>query len=725
MFGGNRIGRRWSYLLLVGLTLGCSPDRQAVQALRTDWGHRRLGQKADLQFLTENRMTVTFGSGAPNFEYVSREEFDARMAEAKISNQTYHDSGYIILKYLSTSLNGQTATNRDEPRKDQLDVLRFYLENWDEFADYIGPRPQEDPTTWITVRPDGSFPHYRYARYGEEPDEGFETWGCPHNPYYVRVMEGRVRAQAETGIDGSYVDWTHIAGGTCYCSYSQAAFRKYLLDYLPSKVALAKYGLADFDIVQAPRSKDDPFWMEWLQFRGHSVAEFHRRLRTVARRYNPDFMISGNVFGGFGYGPIALDAAGNMELLAREGYDDFIYSEIQEFLDFAPGKRSSGQKITNSPALKFLAAAGHGKPTIVYATEITPPIFPDPSERALSTMAQVNIAEAVANHAIFREKRLTPAGATRMYRFLANNEEYLIGAQLHGNIAVLASLNQFMAGELSFAFSLSRILADQGVAHVLLVEDDLQAEYLSRFDLVILPYIPLLSEARQREIQKYVSSGGTVLILGQCGIKDQYNLPQNRVILRDLLEVTGYPLEETATKLGQGQAAYVPLKIPPGRFLIPQSTKGEVTTFGPDMADIFPDIPEGYTRGHMNPDLRAALERVATRAVDLLDSRVSQILTRHPYLELTTMVSKTGNRLLAHLVNYNVTLDGTITPARDIQLHLLLPLGKTAVSANYSGELSQTAPIAYTIADTELGQMLTLNLTSLDVYGMLVVEMED
>jgi hypothetical protein len=32
-----------------------------------DWGHWRLGQKADPEFLTRNHMTITFGSGAPNF----------------------------------------------------------------------------------------------------------------------------------------------------------------------------------------------------------------------------------------------------------------------------------------------------------------------------------------------------------------------------------------------------------------------------------------------------------------------------------------------------------------------------------------------------------------------------------------------------------------------------------------------------------------------------------
>jgi len=225
-------------------------------------------------------------------------------------NKTYHDSGHIVLRYLSTSLNGSTAGNTDVPCKDQIDMLDFYNERWTDYQDYLGPKPQEDPTTWITVRPDGSFPFYRYAPYGRQTDEGFETWGCPNNPYYVRWMEGRVRAQAETGIDGSYVDWTQIAGGTCYCRFCIEAFRKYLQETLSPEAATVKYAIMDYTQVTPPRKRGDPFWMEWITFRCRTVALFHQRLRTVARKYNPDFMISGNVFGGFGYGPIAYDAAG-------------------------------------------------------------------------------------------------------------------------------------------------------------------------------------------------------------------------------------------------------------------------------------------------------------------------------------------------------------------------------------------------------------------------------
>ena len=144
-----------------------------------DWGHWILGHRNNLEFLQKNQMTVTFGSGAPHFEYVTRSKFDSLMGAARDFNDKYHNDGYIVLRYLSTSLNGDSETRASEPQKNQIHLLNFYNERWKDFEDYIGTKPTEDPTTWMMIHPDGSFPYYRYAPYGKETDEGFEAWGCP------------------------------------------------------------------------------------------------------------------------------------------------------------------------------------------------------------------------------------------------------------------------------------------------------------------------------------------------------------------------------------------------------------------------------------------------------------------------------------------------------------------------------------------------------------------
>jgi hypothetical protein len=571
----------------------------------------------------------------------------------------------------------------------------------------------------MMVRSDGTFPYYRYAPYGQETDSGFEAWGVPVNPNYVRMMEGKVRAQAETGIDGSYVDWTHIASETSYDKYSKASFKEYLKKNIPSEVGKTKYGTDQYDQIQLPEKRGDDFWMEWITFRGHCVAEFHKRLRTVARKYNPHFMISGNIYGGFGYGPIAYDGAGNMEMLARDGYDDFLYSEIQEYLDFAPRKNEQGMKITNSPGIKFLAAVSHGKPVIIYATEITPPIFPDPTEKCLSAMSQINIAEAVANHAIFREKRQTPPGATQIYNFLAQNRPNLIGAHLSSNVAILASLNQYLADEQSFAFSSSRVLADRGINHVLIVEDDLVNRDLTEFDLIVIPYLPLLSEQKQTLLKKYAESGGKLVILGESGIKDEFNVPRKNSILANLIGDDQYPQKKVIKEVGTGNITFIPLSIPESKFLIPAKEGKDVTTFGPSMADVFADIPEGYTRGRIDPELKKVLNDVADEILNLLTGKITRLVDASPYLELTTMQNKDKNLILVHLVNYDVVLDGTITPATNINVELVLPDGAQAKKVNFSGNLSKMQPVSF----DNKGGMIQFELPSVEIYGLGVVEL--
>jgi hypothetical protein len=413
-----------------------------------------------------------------------------------------------------------------------------------------------------------------------------------------------------------------------------------------------------------------------------------------------------------------------MEMLAGDGCDDFIYSEMQEFLDSAPRKNEEGTKITNSPALKFLAAASHGKPVIVYATEITPPIFPNPTERCLSAMAQINIAEAAANHAVFREKRETPPGATEIYEFLAAHEDKLLGAQLYSNVAVLASLNQYLADELSFAFSASRVLADNGLAHVMIIEDDLLSERLPGFDLILLPYLPLLSQKKQEALRRYVENGGTLLILGNSGIKNEYNLPHARIVLAQLFGGENYPAQSAEKKIGRGRACFVPLDIPESKFLIPSKVKGEATTFGPAMADMFADIPEGYTRSRIDPELRAKLGSVVQKVTELLTDKVSRLKEQAPYVEITTMRPEDNSHVLVHLVNYDVTVDGNLTSAQNLQVQLVVPEGKKVKGVSYSGTLAAMQPLKFAVVANAPRQVIRFQADRLNIYGLAVVELE-
>lgn len=703
--------------LLLSQLATCTKELKKEWKPNTDWGHWILGHRSNFDFLEKNNMTITFGSGAPNVDEVTRAEFDSSMNEAKKFNKTYHDKGYIVLRYLSTSLNGNSESNKDIPKKEQINFLKFYNESWQDFEDYIGPKPEADPTSWIMVKADGSFPYYRYAPYGQETDEGFEAWGIPVNPGYLRMMEGRIRAQAETGIDGSYIDWTHIAEETSYDEYSKKGFIAYLNKNLPAEVGKQKYGRSDYANIKLPEKRGEDFWMEWITYRGTQVAEFHKHMRTVARKYNPHFMVSGNVFGGFGFGPIAYLAAGNIEMLAANGYDDFVYSEMQEYLDAAP-RNKDGVKFTNSPALKFVSAAAHGKPVIVYATEITKPIFPNPTDKCLSAMSQINIAEAVANQCIFREKRETPQGATDMYSFLAKNRPELIGSRLYSNIGILGSLNQYLADEQSFAFSTSRVFTDKGIAHVFLVEDDLLTSRIKELDLLILPNIPLLSIEKQSALIEFVNGGGNLIVLGSTGSKDQYALAHKNIPLLEAAGLSDYPKNKVTKAIGAGKIQYIPLQIPDHKYLTKYEQK-EGTFFGSSMVDVFADVPEAYTRDNIHPELRDKLIQVADESAKILNSQITRIEGDNKFVELSVM-KKNNEHLLIHLVNYNVTIDGDITPATNVNVKIALQEGQKVKSISYSGSLGEMELLDHTLAEDGTIKVV---FPYLDIYGMARVEL--
>jgi hypothetical protein len=259
---------------------------------------------------------------------------------------------------------------------------------------------------------------------------------------------------------------------------------------------------------------------------------------------------------------------------------------------------------------------------------------------------------------------------------------------------------------------------------VMLTEDDLLTPALNQFDLVIVPYLPLLSAEQQDHLLGYAKSGKTLLVLGASGSKDQYGVRQSRIPLAEALGGKEFPSNERTRAVGKGKVVFIPVTVPSSRFLIEMKSHGDYTTFGPTMADLFADIPEGYTRNRIDPALRSILERVVGTVKDTLGTGVTRLTQAAPYVEISSMLETTGKRMLVHVVNYDVTVDGTITPARNLQLQVALPPGKTAGKLNWSGTLSEMRPLNSKSSSHRDQQSLVVNLDEVRVYGLLSIELE-
>ncbi len=184
-----------------------------------------------------------------------------------------------------------------------------------------------------------------------------------------------------------------------------------------------------------------------------------------------------------------------------------------------------------------------------------------------------------------------------------------------------------------------------------------------------------------------------------------------------------YPQKTVAKRLGVGQIVFVPLVIPRDRFLIPMKSKGEYTTFGPTMADLFADIPEGYSRNRIDSALRQILDKLADTLTSLPDKRITRLLSPAPYIELTTMLDKAGNRMLLHAVDYDVTVNGDVTPARGLKVQLALPRGKTVRSIRYGGTPGEMHPVKWESPAPKQSSVV-FDLDQVNMYGLAVIELD-
>ncbi len=158
--------------------------------------------------------------------------------------------------------------------------------------------------------------------------------------------------------------------------------------------------------------------------------------------------------------------------------------------------------------------------------------------------------------------------------------------------------------------------------------------------------------------------------------------------------------------------------IPASKFLIPAKAGKNVTTFGPAMTDVFADVPEGYTRGRIDPELRKHLELAALEINTMLDGKLTRLVNGTPYLEMSTMNNKEKDKVLVHLVNYDVILDGTITPANDVELQIVIPDGKKVKKISYSGDLGKMQPVAF----KEKAGLVHFTIPNVDIYGLATIE---
>lgn len=219
-----------------------------------------------------------------NIELLSPEALAQRIELIRTTLARYHQAGIAqIVPYISY----HTLAGDHEKR---LGFWKFY-DQWDQYAQWAGPRPKHDPFDWLVVDRQGQFVGGSCGGYSPDYFAPLHRYrACINHPDWAEWHRRLIRSIAEVGYDGCFVDNTHP--DDCYCRYCRAWFRQFLQHH------------ADLPWVRRfTEGRDTSNWQldspevpaELVRrARLFRTSQYLEELRQVGRRIHPRFVIFPN-----------------------------------------------------------------------------------------------------------------------------------------------------------------------------------------------------------------------------------------------------------------------------------------------------------------------------------------------------------------------------------------------------------------------------------------------
>lgn len=604
-----------------------------------------------------------------------RESFDKLAAEVKDNVAWAHKNGMMIILYIGPNF------SYGDPEKRTI-IFEFYDQRWDSYRDYIGPKP-EGPLQWTQRGKDGKPRIYKYRG-----DEGF--YFCVNSPAARRYVKGILQIIAETGADGVFYDGPFFQDGCCYCDGCKAAFRRWLPTQVPAAELKERYGVADPAAVEFPDSKENPLHPLWRKFYAWSLMEYFADTKAHARKFNPNFILTGNYwFDGNPYRALRGSAESD-ELLSKARDVNFCESHY----DQGP-YTERGRKFSNSIDHQYLVAASNGTPTTLLKTAAkarTP--------EAQATLTRLCIAEGQANLSQWQFHLLkgpSQQAAIECNAFLAKHAALFRGAERHANVALWVSLDPTYFGLEASTVGMARYLTEIHVPYRMIVDEEFTPETLAQYDTLILSDVPVVSDRQATLVAEHVKRGGRLLLVGECGRYDEHGKDRGEVGVKGLVT---FPLAQL-----------------PGEAVRREVEKGRVLWL-PKM-----DLP-AVPRDGLNAGQWDHAREVEPHVAWLVGPPSAKVQSDNK-IELTLMRQPNGDRLIANLVNYEVDLSGKIAEKSDVPIWVMLPEGKTVKKATWltpdTAEAEKEAP--FRIVQPGPHRYVTLVVPSLAIYGIVALDL--
>lgn len=555
-----------------------------------------------------------------------------------------------------------------DPEKRTL-IFDFYDKRWNQYEDYLGPRPAE-PLAWGQVKADGSPIPYVY-----EGMKGY--YWCTNQPADRQYVQGVIKMHVQYGSHGIFFDGPMNHG--CFCGECEKQFREFLRTRYPEATRERILNGTKLEDVKLPQDKANlPLWAALRRFRCESLAKFLGDMRAWGRSLCPDFILTNNycMWSGDPLGMVGIGE--HPELYAPQV--DILFDEAA--YGGGPFMQDDGTRFSNGFHYDYLVAAAGSKPAVCTYLGIK-----DVPAEAKGNLAWLEIAESWASQCGKMQQTCNDApiveAFTQAGEFQVRHPELFAPAKPLADVGVWVSLQQALVGAPHYGMAMPRLLSDAGIACRVLTDADITADGLKGLKCLVAAGVPAVSDQQLVAIWKFMEAGGGMVAIGPTATMDDNGLPRETAASQPF--GVGPETGQTQVDVGKGRLAWLSAREING-------------------------MP-GYSRTALPADMVTKVGGGVRWA-----GRDQLLLAQAPPLPCEIrLYSVAPDRWRIYLVNYGVTKAGAVTDMKDLRFTMRLP-GKMKVVSATASSTDDAALTPQKLAVTEQAGQATLTVPTLHIW---------
>jgi hypothetical protein len=525
---------------------------------------------------------------------------------------------------------------------------------------------------WFILDQNGKYATYEYGPLY------FRRWANRSHPGYRKLMRELVRfAVEEAKVDLIHLD--NYLYGPGYEPYSVRQFREYLKSKYSPEERTRRFGFAEVECIEPPPAplhaddfNGDPLYRDFVDYRCEVLADTYRELAEYARSLNPEIVMECNTAGYVGELNRSLDI-GTVDHTRLLQWGGAFWDEGY------PTRLENG--IVPSKFRSMMLGRQYGNMVFLYTSDrVAMAESMAFNLQSAGCAAWVNGDDIIPYLSKYDAKQFDPQ-VLALIRFFRREQQYYRDAELIADVGVLSTYANTAYGPCITRkrwAALTQALY-QGKVPFILVPDRCPGD-LSRFQVLVLADLAVVSDELVDVVRRYVQQGGGLVMTGQAAEFDEQNHRRKQPGLADLFPE---PLADKVlhAKPGKGRAIYIPRVVIPEKFQM-----------------------------WMLPENRAEL----LEAVRWATNGPLQVEVKAPETVAMSLFAQPGGRHLLHLVNYDQD-----HPVRDIDVTVQLP------SENRIASIRMVSPASdetRTLAVAQTGRAVHFTVPRLEVYGLLVIE---